>query len=482
MNDFPHDRSIGGITGNAKPGMGVPAGGRGGTGAKNYPGTPDLRVVGGGGFPFPWPVVEADSNKRNNAPLRVGIIGMGGFAARHHEALILLEKEGESRLVATCDPNVPAFSDAMETWRFSARGVRVYSDYLGMLDACAGELDLVVVPTPIPFHAEMHRQCVERGIPVYLEKPPTLLLSELDSMIETDRRQTRRTNVGFNFMVERPRLDLKERLLAGEFGPLRRVAYQGLAPRPASYFQRNNWAGRLLVKDRPVLDSCMGNAMAHYVHNTLFWAGTTGIHSWATVDSVRAEIYRANPIENADLFFVHADLPDGVGIDLCITHACQTVHQEEVLDLEKARIRYRTNHGCSVEWRDGRKDETRFDRHNLLPDNHRYFYRYLRGERDRPVTSLEDSRSFVQLYNLAYASSGGITTVPAEHLLEWEKGEDTFTAVKAIAPVFGHFVETGEFPASRGLPWARPAIQTARPGDEAGLEKRVCEWAARDPA
>ncbi len=33
--------------------------------------------------------------------LRLGIVGMGGFAQSHHEAVLALEREGECRLVCT---------------------------------------------------------------------------------------------------------------------------------------------------------------------------------------------------------------------------------------------------------------------------------------------------------------------------------------------------------------------------------------------
>ncbi len=404
------------------------------------------------------------------------MIGMGGFAGRHHNTLLKLEEEEEARLVATCDPGLSLFAESMEAWNFRQRGVRVFETYLRMLDACGGELDMVVIPTPIQFHAEMHKECVRRRIPVYLEKPPTLVLSELETMIETDLRQRKRTNVGFNFMVEPPRLELKRRLLAGEFGRLRRVGFRGLSPRPESYFTRNNWAGKLFVGEKPVLDSCMGNAMAHYVHNSLFWAGESEMMSWAQVDSVRAEIYRANPIENADVFFVHAETPEGVGLDLAITHACEAVHQEEILWCDRAVIRYRTSGGYSFEWNDGRKEEFPFDREDLLAANHRSFYDYLRGGRPRPVTLLEDCRSFVQLYNLAYVSSGGITSIPDEYLSSWDKAGDRVIAVNGIASAAERFVEQGEPPSAQGISWAVPPRHAASRDEVDSLEKLIWEW------
>lgn len=81
-------------------------------------------------------------------PVRVGIIGMGGFAASHHNTVLRLEERGVLRLVATCDPNLAAFAEAQKAWRFAERGVRVFDTYAALLAACAGELDYVATPTP----------------------------------------------------------------------------------------------------------------------------------------------------------------------------------------------------------------------------------------------------------------------------------------------------------------------------------------------
>ncbi len=166
-------------------------------------------------------------------PIRIGIIGLGGFAGSHHNAVAKLEDQGHAKLIATCDPRAEAFAIEQHTWRFAERGVHVYPDYRTMLDACHRGLDLVVVPTPINLHAEMHAAATALGLPVYLEKPPTLDHAELEQMITADGRARKSSLVGFNFIIEKPRLALKERLLAGEFGAIRGATLSALWPRPA---------------------------------------------------------------------------------------------------------------------------------------------------------------------------------------------------------------------------------------------------------
>ena len=255
-----------------------------------------------------------------------------------------------------------------------------------MLDACGHELDLLVVPTPISLHAEMHRAGVERGIAVYLEKPPTLDHRELERMIATDRAAKKTTLVGFNFIIERPRLALKQRILSGDFGALREVRLNAQWPRPTSYFARNNWAGRLLAPDGGViLDSCFGNAMAHFVHNLLFWAGTDSLMSWGQPETVRAELYRAHEIQGADTFFLESRTAVGAILRFALTHACDggSTHAETVI-CEKASIHYTVGQSAEIRWNDGRVEPVALNPFNALHENHLDYYRYLRGESPPP--------------------------------------------------------------------------------------------------
>ena len=50
-------------------------------------------------------------------PLRVAIIGMGGFAGSHHDVVERLEASGEYRLIATCDPAMDRFAGRMAAVR-----------------------------------------------------------------------------------------------------------------------------------------------------------------------------------------------------------------------------------------------------------------------------------------------------------------------------------------------------------------------------
>jgi predicted dehydrogenase len=409
-------------------------------------------------------------------PMRVAIIGMGGFAGTHHDVVAALEASGEYRLIAACDPAMDKFAERQQTLRFAERGVRLFTDYLTMLEACRADLDVVTIPTPIPLHAPMHQACVDCGLSVYLEKPPTLDPEELERMIAVDARAPHQTTVGFNFIIEPERQALKRRLVAGEFGRVKDVTASALWPRNATYFGRADWAGRLQKNGRLVLDSCIGNAMAHQVHNALFWCGIDDPWAWGEIERVEAELYRAHNIEGMDTAFVAATTRQGVPVRVGMTHACHARQgQEERVVCERALIRFHINNSgpkaalYSVTWNDGRVETGGPVQRHLFQENFRVYAAYLCGEIDRPATRLIDSRPFVHLNNLAYIASRTITTVKPPHVTP---AADGYLDVAGLPEAIDTFMADGRFPSAQQRPWARPG-RSATPADLPTLETVV---------
>ena len=376
-------------------------------------------------------------------------------------------------------PRPELFAVEQQTWKFAQRGVSLFNDYRTMLDACHRDLDLVVIPTPIQMHAEMHAACTALGLPTYLEKPPTLDYAELERMITADTRARKMSLVGFNFIIEKTRLALKQRLLNGEFGAVRGATLSALWPRPASYFARNDWAGRLLIHDHVVLDSCFGNAMAHFIHNMLFWAGGSALFSWAQVAAVRAELYRAHAIEGADTFFVEADTAGGVTMRFALSHAgAGASSQCETVLCDKAVLRYLVGAHAEIRWVDGRTERVAIDPFDPLGENHLDYFRYLRGETPRPATTLVDSRPFVTLNDLAHISSKRIAPIPS-HLvtpLRDEKEQKDYFNVASMPLIQEKFLTRGEWPGSNG--WNRETGEVATPADLPKLYEIVRAMAA----
>lgn len=392
-----------------------------------------------------------------NQPLRIGIIGMGGFAGVHHDAALKLEQAGLVRVVCGCDPAMEKFAQRRQALRFDERGVRTFGHYLEMLDACRDELDFVTIPTPIPLHAAMHKACVERSLPVYLEKPPTLDWRELEAMLAVEHAAKKLTNVGFNFIIEGPRQEVKRRLVAGEFGHLEVVKLFALWPRGKNYYARANWAGRLELDGRCVLDSPVGNAMAHQTHNALFWCGRGDLWAWGEVGNVRAQLYRAHEIQGADTFFLKAAMEGGTQLWLAMTHACTGAHMnQEQVQCSLATITCPTASALpiTIAWKDGRTETLPQDGRGNPVENLRAYAQYCRGEAPRPMTRLIDSRPFVELNDLCYIAAGRIQTLREPARRKTASGGDELVTVDGLEEAVRQFLAGGQLPDEQHRPWA----------------------------
>ena len=391
--------------------------------------------------------------------LRIGIIGMGGFAQSHHKVCLELEREGLCRVVSACDPHLENFATEQEQFSFRERGVQTFTDYREMLDACQDSLDVVTVPTPVPLHASMHRACVERGIACYLEKPPTLNVAELEEMLAVEAGASKSTQVGFNFIVEEPRQALKARILSGEFGAVETVGFWGLWPRLTTYFTRAEWAGRLEMDGKLVLDSCSGNGLSHHVHNVHFWCGQREVLDWEEIVTMEAEMYRAHDIEGMDTVFASGGCANGIGVQMVLSHACAGPHRhKEWIACEKAVLSYHTGADFRIDWEDGRRERGATDRRDLLKENLRDYFAYVQGEKPQPLNRLQDTRPFVRGYNLTYLAAKRITTVSEPYVLRSanSNGPGEFVAIQDIDDATEAFISTGQFPSEHNFGWARP--------------------------
>ena len=104
--------------------------------------------------------------QQNNAPLRVGIAGLGRLGKRHAEQLA--RHTPGARLVAACSPVAEELDWARETL-----GVpRLYADYAELL--ADPEIDAVVLVTPTTLHADQTSAALRAGKHVFVEKPLSL--------------------------------------------------------------------------------------------------------------------------------------------------------------------------------------------------------------------------------------------------------------------------------------------------------------------
>lgn len=115
--------------------------------------------------------VGYDEERASRKPVQLGIIGAGGVAvSKYYPALKRLQSIWEPvEVVAFSRRDERAGRQIERTW-----GGRWYQDYARMLEC--ESLDGVLILGPNGLHAEHGVACVERGLPILVEKPFTLSL------------------------------------------------------------------------------------------------------------------------------------------------------------------------------------------------------------------------------------------------------------------------------------------------------------------
>ncbi|MEV8066828.1 Gfo/Idh/MocA family oxidoreductase [Streptomyces sp. NPDC085995] len=112
---------------------------------------------------------------QHNQPVRVAIVGAGNIADGSHMPAIQAQ-DGQAVAVAVVDVDQDRAAAFADRWGIP----EVYDDLPDMLrDA---HPDLVVVCTPPLAHREAITACLDAGVWVWCEKPPTLSLAEYDAI------------------------------------------------------------------------------------------------------------------------------------------------------------------------------------------------------------------------------------------------------------------------------------------------------------
>src|SRR5215472_749148 len=94
--------------------------------------------------------------------MRAGVLGAGWIGQRHAEALA---RRGDVVVTAVCDLDTGRAARVAEL----AGGARVFADWREMLDGA--DLDALWICTPPRAHAAPAVAALDRGLPLYLEKP-----------------------------------------------------------------------------------------------------------------------------------------------------------------------------------------------------------------------------------------------------------------------------------------------------------------------
>ncbi len=398
-----------------------------------------------------------------NRPLRLAQVGVGGFGRVHEMAALRLQDQGLIEVAAFAEP-----SDAnAENSLLAAQHVRRYASFDALL-AAESRVDIVALATPIPYHYAQARKALERGLHLFLEKPPVVCIQHLRDLEAIRQRAGLQCAVGFHDMARPDAIRLKQRLCEGVLGKVMAVRAEARWRRTDAYYARNAWAGKLSLNGTWVLDGPMNNACAHVLNMTSFLAGTTP-ESFARPLSVQAELYRAADIEGEDTNCLRARMDSGVEVCIHLTQASDipasrmwTVIGEKgtaLLSDERGMI-IQDEHMLPL--LDASLTEALLRRLTLV----------LQGVEKDVLMPLAEAEGFLLLSNGAYESAGGIASVPPEFTARIPEDGSMATIIPGIAETIKTATQAGKLLSECGLSWT----QATQPFNLAGYAAFPTRW------
>jgi predicted dehydrogenase len=112
-----------------------------------------------------------------NRPMRIGVAGAGLIGRKHVE---LIEASQDCAIAAIADPSAEAKAFA------ETHSISWYPDHSELLRQ--KKPDGMIVASPNAMHLAMTMDCVERGVPVLVEKPVTDTVASAKRLYEAVQR------------------------------------------------------------------------------------------------------------------------------------------------------------------------------------------------------------------------------------------------------------------------------------------------------
>lgn len=254
-----------------------------------------------------------------------GIVGIGGYSKTHIDTIFKIsETDPDVNLKAAVVRNKAKYPE--ESSKLEQSGVKLVPTLTDLL-ATPG-IDVISIPTGMDTHVPYTMQALDAGFPVIMEKPLAGSIDDALILIEHQKKSGLPVFVGYQRMYEPFIHELKRELIKGVIGEIREVRCRVAWPRNKAYYNRNAWAGELKLNDTWVLDCPFNNACAHYLMESLFFAGKTETEA-ATPVRMRSELYRANPIASADTGVLDIETNNNVRVMFFASHATEQLANPE---------------------------------------------------------------------------------------------------------------------------------------------------------
>jgi predicted dehydrogenase len=386
--------------------------------------------------------------RREKQMIKIAMIGAGGYAYTIIKRLWQMPDKYE--LVAVTSNPARKSAGAQDC---KDKGVSVYPDVDELLKNITGKCEVIFIPTPINTHYSLSKKCLDAGFNVFLEKPPVATIQDLDNLASCAQNKARGVAVMFQYLYSSIVQQLKERIVAGEFGTVRRVKAIAGWPRLDSYYNRNGWAGKIKVNGEWVLDGTVNNPLAHMLANQLYFASMAP-GKMAEPATVQAELYHGHDIESEDTSSLRIITVDGVEIIFNATLCSERKIDSLVhIECDKATIEYLSFKHATIRYQDGRTEQ-------ITDENDKSLYMLERlsesFEAKRPYTvTLETSRPFVVCMNGVFESSKCTYAIDEKYIKRYEQEETVKTVIEGIDDILSLAHSSGKLFSEIGVEWAK---------------------------
>lgn len=164
---------------------------------------------------------QAVRGTAQNSAIRVGIIGVGSRGSYDGR---IMSKDPRVRVTAVCDISEEQLAKAKASF---APDASQHKDYHEVLN---GNVDAVIIATPVFLHPEHFEAAVKSGKHIYIEKPAGVTVADCKRVIRAAGGADRKINITFGFQQRYGPvyLNAKKMLDSGAIGKLREVHAQFL--------------------------------------------------------------------------------------------------------------------------------------------------------------------------------------------------------------------------------------------------------------
>ncbi len=130
-----------------------------------------------------------------NERINIGVIGCGGMANEHMQALMGMKESDNIEISAICD----VYSNRSDKAADLTKG-KAYSDYRHLLES--NDVDYVLIATPGHWHYQMTMDAIEAGKHIYVEKPMTHTIEQAGVITEKVSETKLKLQVGVQGMSD----------------------------------------------------------------------------------------------------------------------------------------------------------------------------------------------------------------------------------------------------------------------------------------